>query len=63
MGLMICKQLINFNGGVLQVKSPGENKGSIFTFTMKMQIPDKSRIIEHDLVKYSSCVEEVQEED
>ena len=27
---------------------------------MKMQIPDKSRL---DLVKYSSCIEEVTEED
>ena len=34
MGLMICKSIIEANRGFIDVKSPGENQGSSFIFTM-----------------------------
>ena len=37
MGLMICKKLIKKNGGSIKVYSDGRDKGSMFSFTMKMQ--------------------------
>ena len=39
MGLMICRNLVHLNNGTISVHSEGEDKGSIFTFTMKMQLP------------------------
>ena len=42
MGLMICKKLVELNGGSIEVNSDGRDKGSIFSFTMKMQIPSQS---------------------
>ena len=36
MGLMICKQLVEGNGGEIVVKSEGVDQGSSFIFTMKM---------------------------
>ena len=42
MGLMICRNLVHLNSGTITVHSEGEDKGSIFTFTMKMQLPDDS---------------------
>jgi len=36
MGLMICQQLVELNGGTIQVHSDGEEQGSVFTFTMRM---------------------------
>ena len=38
MGLMICKNLVNINGGEIDVFSDGENEGAIFSFTMKMEV-------------------------
>lgn len=38
-GLMISKALIEANGGQLKIASEGINKGSVFQFTMKMQLP------------------------
>ena len=38
MGLMICKNLVYLNGGIITVHSDGKDKGSVFTFTMKMKI-------------------------
>ena len=37
MGLMICQNLVQKNGGTISVHSDGIDKGSIFTFTMCMQ--------------------------
>ena len=37
MGLMICQKLVSLNKGEITVHSDGENKGSIFSFTMSMQ--------------------------
>ena len=37
MGLMICQNLINESQGTIAVFSEGENKGSTFTFTVKMK--------------------------
>ena len=37
MGLMICKNLVKMNNGTISAFSQGENKGSIFSFTMKMK--------------------------
>lgn len=39
MGLMISKKLVELNEGTIEVHSGGKDKGSIFTFTMKMQLP------------------------
>ena len=36
MGLMICKELVELNGGKINVESKGANKGTTFTFTMLM---------------------------
>ena len=36
LGLMICKELVSHNKGTIEAYSDGENKGSVFTFTMKM---------------------------
>ena len=36
LGLMISKALIEHNGGRLQIQSDGADKGSVFSFTMKM---------------------------
>ena len=36
MGLMICKNLVELNGGEISVHSDGEDRGAMFTFTMKM---------------------------
>ena len=41
MGLMICKKLVEGNGGELIVKSRGENLGSSFIFSMRMSIEKK----------------------
>ena len=38
MGLMICQNLVRLNGGTISVHSLGEDKGSTFSFSMKMQI-------------------------
>ena len=46
MGLMICKKLVELNGGSIEVNSEGRDKGSMFTFTMKMKMPLQS--IEND---------------
>ena len=41
MGLMICQKLVSLNKGMIKVHSDGENKGSVFSFTMNMhQIKD-----------------------
>ena len=37
MGLMICQKLVKLNKGTIKVHSDGENKGSVFSFTMNMQ--------------------------
>lgn len=38
MGLMICQKLVELNSGTIDVYSEGENLGSVFSFTMKMQL-------------------------
>ena len=40
MGLMICQSLVEMNGGTISVNSDGENMGSTFAFTMKMEIAE-----------------------
>ena len=40
MGLNICQKIVEYNGGVLDVFSEGENLGSTFMFTMPMALPD-----------------------
>ena len=37
MGLMICKNLVELNGGKLDVHSDGEDRGATFMFSMKMR--------------------------
>ena len=41
-GLSISQQLIQRNGGKLQIESEGRNKGSTMTFTMNMGIVKNS---------------------
>ena len=41
MGLMICRTLVQKNGGTISVHSDGIDKGSIFTFTMYMKNPEE----------------------
>ena len=36
MGLMVCENLVKMNDGEISAHSEGENRGSAFTFTMKM---------------------------
>ena len=36
LGLMICENLVKMNKGTISVHSDGDNKGSIFTFSMNM---------------------------
>lgn len=40
MGLTICKQLVEANYGTMDVYSDGENMGSRFMFTMRMEAGD-----------------------
>ena len=40
LGLRICKQIVEQNGGKIFVESDGENKGSSFTFSMHMDEVD-----------------------
>ena len=35
LGLMICKQLVELNGGTIQLNSEGEDKGATVYFTFK----------------------------
>ena len=42
MGLMICRNLVQLNSGTISVRSEGVNQGSIFSFTMKMQLSKDS---------------------
>ena len=42
MGLMICKNLVQKNGGTISVHSDGIDKGSIFTFTMQIESSQES---------------------
>ena len=37
LGLRICKQIVEQNGGTIQADSEGINKGSSFTFSMRME--------------------------
>ena len=37
LGLRICKQLVEQNGGTIKANSDGINMGSSFTFSMKME--------------------------
>lgn len=39
MGLMICKQLVELNHGIIEVFSEGKDMGSAFSFAMKMSLP------------------------
>ena len=47
LGLRICRQLVEQNGGTIQADSDGINKGSSFTFSMKME--DYSSEAENDI--------------
>jgi len=44
MGLMICQNLVRMCEGTIEVYSEGENKGSVFSFSMKMIIEGEPRI-------------------
>lgn len=40
MGLLTCKKILHNSGGTLQFHSDGENRGSTFVFSIKMNLPD-----------------------
>ena len=46
MGLLISKNLVNLNGGTIEVYSDGQGHGAVFIFTLRMQ--DKSHSLELD---------------
>ena len=37
MGLLICKNLVKLSGGTIDVHSDGLDKGSVFSFSVKVQ--------------------------
>ena len=43
LGLTICQKIVENNGGAIEVHSDGLNKGSTFTFTMKMLLPEEEK--------------------
>ena len=43
---MISKKLVEMNGGAIEVYSEGQDRGSIFTFSMKMCMPQEKSILE-----------------
>ena len=45
MGLMICKNLVELNGGEISVHSDGEDRGATFTFEMKMTLPRETATV------------------
>ena len=49
LGLMICKQLVEINGGTIKVDSKGIDKGSVFQFTMNMKPPMEMEAIDDSL--------------
>ena len=42
MGLTICKHIVEKSGGTIEQISLGENQGTTFVFSMKMQIVGKN---------------------
>ena len=38
LGLMICKKLVQQNGGEIKAQSKGADQGATFSFTMKMKV-------------------------
>ena len=48
MGLMICQNLVQLNGGKITVYSAGEEQGSTFKFTMKMQCEEDKAQSPHE---------------
>ena len=39
LGLFICKHIVENSGGLISVVSDGRNKGTTFSFSMKMTLP------------------------
>ena len=37
LGLMICKQLVQINGGTIELNSDGDGKGTVVTFSFNAQ--------------------------
>ena len=48
MGLKVCKQSVEANGGRISVQSAGADQGCEFTFSFKAQI-EQSDKLEHDI--------------
>ena len=46
LGLTICQKIVENNGGAIEVHSDGLNKGSTFTFTMKMLLPEEEKKVQ-----------------
>ena len=58
MGLMICRNLVQMNGGTISVHSDGIDKGSIFTFTMHMENPEEGPLIEEKATGINQLIRE-----
>lgn len=43
LGLMICKQLVEFNGGQISLTSEGIDMGAIVSFTFKATMEDSEQ--------------------
>ena len=40
-GITLCQKIVEISGGQIDFTSKGENKGSTFMFTMKMNLPSE----------------------
>ena len=49
LGLMICKNLVEQNGGKISAHSEGINKGSTFAFSMQMDMISTSEALNQGL--------------
>ena len=47
LGLTIVKDIVEKSGGIITVESEGESKGSLFIFSMKMDLADPSFVFDH----------------
>ena len=67
LGLMICKELVTLNHGTISVQSDGENKGSVFTFSMRMQLvnsddPESEILKEYEVSQISGSSKQLKQD-
>lgn len=59
MGLMICQKLVEQNDGTIEVHSDGRDMGSMFSFSMKMQMPSQTSPMQQVNTKSTGDLNEV----